>query len=75
MIPAARPPFKIGVICYNRRLLDRRKLTVSRWNSVAIYGVGLIGGSIGMALRARKLADRVVGLGRNDSSSVKSARW
>ena len=39
--------------------------TALRWNTVAIYGVGLIGGSIGMALRKRKLADLVVGIGRN----------
>jgi len=38
---------------------------VSRWNTVAIYGVGLIGGSIGMALRKRNLANRIVGFGRN----------
>lgn len=38
---------------------------MSRWSTVAIYGVGLIGGSIGMALRNRGLADRVVGIGRN----------
>lgn len=31
--------------------------------SVAIVGVGLIGGSIGLALRARKLAGRVIGAG------------
>jgi len=39
--------------------------TALRWNTVAIYGVGLIGGSIGLALRKRKLANRVVGIGRN----------
>ena len=38
---------------------------MSRWSTVAIYGVGLIGGSIGMALRSRGLADRVIGIGRN----------
>lgn len=38
---------------------------MSRWNTVAIYGVGLIGGSIGMAVRERKLANRVVGIGRS----------
>ena len=32
--------------------------------SVAIVGVGLIGGSIGLALRRRQLADAVVGIGR-----------
>lgn len=38
---------------------------MSRWNTVAIYGVGLIGGSIGMALRERKLAEKVIGIGRH----------
>ncbi len=32
-------------------------------HTVAIVGVGLIGGSIGLALRARKLADKVIGTG------------
>jgi prephenate dehydrogenase len=32
-------------------------------HSVAIVGVGLIGGSIGLALRARQLADKVTGAG------------
>ena len=38
---------------------------MSGWSTVAIYGVGLIGGSIGLALRERKLAEHVVGIGRN----------
>jgi prephenate dehydrogenase len=42
-------------------------------DSVAILGVGLIGGSIGLALRKRKLAGKVIGLGRN-SSRLGSAR-
>ena len=37
-------------------------------SSVAIVGVGLIGGSIGMALRERKLAQRVIGIGRRQES-------
>ena len=37
----------------------------SKWGSVAIIGMGLIGGSIGLALRARHLAERVIGVGRN----------
>jgi len=32
---------------------------------VAIVGVGLIGGSLGMALKTRRLADRVIGVGRS----------
>jgi prephenate dehydrogenase len=38
-----------------------------RFGTVAILGVGLIGGSLGMALRARRLARRVIGIGRDRS--------
>jgi prephenate dehydrogenase len=41
---------------------------MQRWNRVAIVGVGLIGGSIGMALRQRGLAGQVVGIGRRPES-------
>jgi len=37
---------------------------MKRLDCVAIVGVGLIGGSIGLALRKRNLADRVIGIGR-----------
>ncbi len=37
---------------------------MKRWNTVAIVGVGLIGGSVGLALRRRGLAENVVGIGR-----------
>ena len=36
-----------------------------QFNKVAILGVGLIGGSLGLALRKRGIAKTVVGLGRN----------
>lgn len=39
---------------------------------VAIVGVGLIGGSLGMALRERRLAETVVGVGRNADSLQKA---
>jgi prephenate dehydrogenase len=39
-----------------------------KWNTVAIVGVGLIGGSIGLALRERKLAQKIVGIGRRRES-------
>lgn len=42
------------------------------WDTVAIVGVGLIGGSIGLALRRRKLARNVVGIGRRKSSLSKA---
>ena len=38
---------------------------MARLGRVAVVGVGLIGGSIGMALRERGLASSVVGVGRN----------
>ncbi|HTQ38005.1 MAG TPA: prephenate dehydrogenase/arogenate dehydrogenase family protein [Pirellulales bacterium] len=38
-----------------------------RWNTVAIIGVGLIGGSIGLALRKKGLAAEIVGIGRPQS--------
>lgn len=39
-----------------------------RFPCVAVVGVGLIGGSIGLALLKRGLADRVVGIGRRQTS-------
>jgi prephenate dehydrogenase len=41
---------------------------MKQFNTVAIIGVGLIGGSIGLALRRRKLAANVVGIGRRRAS-------
>jgi prephenate dehydrogenase len=40
--------------------------------TVAILGVGLIGGSIGLALRSRGLARRVMGVGRRESTLEKA---
>jgi prephenate dehydrogenase len=41
---------------------------MAEYETVAIVGVGLIGGSIGLALRERKLARRIVGIGRRQHS-------
>jgi prephenate dehydrogenase len=41
---------------------------LERLGTVAIIGVGLIGGSIGLALRSGRIASRVVGVGRNPRS-------
>ena len=43
------------------------------FRTVAIIGVGLLGGSLGLALRQRKLARRVVGVGRRRSSIDRAA--
>lgn len=42
------------------------------FNKVAIIGPGLIGGSIGMALRRNKLTETVVGIGRRQESLDKA---
>lgn len=42
------------------------------WNQVAIIGVGLLGGSVGLALRERGLAKHVVGIGRRQASLKKA---
>jgi len=41
---------------------------MAEFDTVAIVGVGLIGGSIGMAVRERKLARQVIGIGRNEGN-------
>lgn len=47
---------------------------LDRLGTVAIVGVGLIGGSIGLALRARNLAERVVGIGRDPAKLAEAVR-
>ena len=42
------------------------------FGTVAIVGVGLIGGSLGMALKARRLARQVVGIGRSNDRLEKA---
>jgi prephenate dehydrogenase len=46
---------------------------VKQIDTVAIVGVGLIGGSIGLALRERRLARRVIGVSRR-KSTLQTAR-
>jgi prephenate dehydrogenase len=41
---------------------------MQRFDSVAIIGCGLLGASLGLALKARGLAGRVLGIGRNQST-------
>ena len=46
---------------------------MKRFDTVAIVGVGMVGGSIGMALRKRGLAEKVVGIGHRQVS-LRTAR-
>ncbi len=40
---------------------------MGQYRTVAIYGVGLLGGSIGLAAKTRQVAERVLGIGRNEA--------
>jgi len=44
------------------------------FNTIAIVGVGLIGGSIGLTVKKRKLADKIIGLGRSKLSLKKALK-
>ncbi len=46
---------------------------MQRWDSVTIVGAGLIGASIGLALRERELAESVIGVGRR-TATLRTAR-
>ncbi len=41
---------------------------MQQWDTVAIVGVGMIGGSIGLGLKQRGAASQVIGIGRNSTS-------
>jgi prephenate dehydrogenase len=45
-----------------------------RWKKVTLVGVGLLGGSLGMALRKRRLARSVVGFVRRPASVIECER-
>ncbi len=47
---------------------------MARFKQVTIVGLGLIGSSLGMALRKRKLARRVVGLSRSRATCARAKR-
>ncbi|MGE3819322.1 MAG: prephenate dehydrogenase [Isosphaeraceae bacterium] len=47
---------------------------MASFGTVTVVGVGLIGGSIGLALRSRSLAKRVIGVGRSESSLAEARR-
>jgi prephenate dehydrogenase len=51
---------------YRFNILTEGRMT-ERLGTVAIIGVGLIGGSVGLALRKRRLTAEVIGVGRNQA--------
>ncbi len=58
-----------------KKLKVKTRNTKSKlFNTIAIIGVGLIGGSIGLAVKNKKLADKVIGLGRSELSLKKALK-
>ena len=58
---------------YNPALMTMPPVSLPLEETVAIVGVGLIGGSLAAALKKRKAAGRVIGVGR-DASRLEAAR-
>jgi prephenate dehydrogenase len=46
----------------------------ARWKQVSLIGVGLLGGSIGLAVKQRRLAERVVGYARQPAGATEAER-
>src|SRR4051794_23913148 len=51
-----------------------RVRVLDRLGTVAIVGVGLIGGSIGLALRELGMAGRIMGIGRREANLAEAVR-
>lgn len=47
---------------------------MQKWNQITIVGMGLIGGSLGMAIKRNHLANRVVGLSRSTKTLTAAKR-
>lgn len=58
----------------SQKPLQERFRPMKQFNKVAIIGVGLIGGSIGLAIKKRKLAGEVVGVFRRYSTLKKALK-
>lgn len=50
----------------------RHQLRMTDWNRVVIYGVGMLGGSIGHSIRQRGMANQVIGFGRNEQNLIQA---
>ncbi len=55
-----------------RVLPPERAATMQKFKTIAIVGVGLLGGSVGLAARRRRLAREVIGIGRRSSTLAKA---
>jgi prephenate dehydrogenase len=62
-----------GRFCFCR-LAVCRLIAAVHWPKVSLIGVGLLGGSLGLALRQRRLAGEVVGFARRSASVGEAER-
>src|SRR5688572_1795172 len=62
--PTARPQ-TTGLLLQSGLRQQCEAAVTTRWEQAAIVGVGLIGGSIGLALRRAGVARRIIGVGRS----------
>ena len=67
LLQFAAQPYRLeyGAISSCLHRLQRSSKVGYRWDQVALIGIGLLGGSIGLALRRGHLARHIVGMGRN----------
>ena len=66
IVPAERLLEKIFLPTYNACAMSNESLTQPFFaEAIAIVGVGLLGGSLGAAIKSNRLARHVVGIGRN----------
>src|SRR5689334_2988648 len=50
--------------------MSKRLMSKPLYNRISIIGIGLIGGSLGLAIKKRKLAKFVVGVARRKQSAI-----
>lgn len=70
----APPHIQAGPDLVQSAFTRRQAVIMKQWETVAIVGVGLIGGSIGLALRERGLARTILGIGRREASLRKAKK-
>ena len=67
-------PSQVGANLLQSAFPNGQPAIMRKWDTVAVVGVGLIGGSVGLALQQRGLARAVVGVGRRKSSLSQAKR-
>ena len=64
-----------GIICTAMRPNITLLKKMKKFNKIAIIGVGLIGGSIGLAIKKKRIAEVVIGVFRHKSTLKKALKY